>query len=108
VSTVAEAVDAFATLTLAQRARFLAHLSHGLTVSAREALSLPESIDVAKARIHNEMLHKTLGVLGAILADSDGRYPDDVLVRTLFAQAEEAGIEQRFRSEWQRAMRLVA
>lgn len=105
---VAETIVAFARLTPEQQARFLTWLSHGLTVSARESLIPLESIDVAKARIHNEMLHKTLGALGAILAGSDQRYPDDALIAGLFLQAREAGIEERFQREWQRVMLLVA
>jgi hypothetical protein len=76
------AVGTFIPLSREEKVRFLLRLAHELTLVAREsyepgteALTHP-----ARVRAVNEIQHRILAFLIALVEDDPRRYPDDVLL----------------------------
>src|SRR5687767_13904942 len=79
----ADAVASFSVLTPDGKGRFVALLAHELTILARDTYEVGESglTNPARMRAINEVQHRLMGFLVALLRDDAQRYPDDVLVR---------------------------
>ena len=69
--------------------RLLAHLIHGLTVSARAHYEETDADRFQKLRAINEMIHVSSAKLRALLDDDPAQYPDDVFIAVL---SEKAGL----------------
>jgi hypothetical protein len=83
--TLDEIVVAYAALPTDRQIRLLAEYASRLTVIARGTY-VPGTEDIAdprRLRMLNEVQHRVTGHLCKLLAHDAGRYPDDVIVRTM-------------------------
>lgn len=78
----------FSSLTRDEQMKFLAYISHYLTIVARDTYQIgTENItNQPKMRTVNEIQHQISSHLLALLENSLERYPDDVLMQTIFEQ----------------------
>jgi len=79
---IANSVAAFSELERSKQLSFLAKFGHNMTIAARDTyvpqtdqLNAPERL-----RAINELQHRVLGHIQALLTASGWRYPDDVIV----------------------------
>ncbi len=93
--TVEEAIEIFSNLTADEQKCFLAHLSHYLTVVARDAYEVgTENItNQSKMRWINEIQHQLSSHLLALLENDSERYPDDVLIRIIMEHSKDKAFE---------------
>lgn len=76
-----------------------------LTIAAREAYrpGTAEVADPRKLRSSNEIMHLLLQHVQALLEDRSDRYPEQVLVRAIFEQAEQANLTDGVEWAWRKA-----
>ncbi len=88
--TVEEAIEIFSNLTADEQKSFLAHLTHYLTIVARDTYEAETEkiINQAKMRRINEIQHRLLSHLITLLENSSERYPDDVLIRIVLENTD--------------------
>lgn len=70
------------------QAKILCHYTHELTIAARGTY-VPMSEDVADARQLrriNEIIHKAVSQISALLASDDKRYPDETILKILIPE----------------------
>ena len=110
--TADEAVHVFSSYSRREKEEFLAQLMYELTLVVRESyevggdsLSEPQRVK----RI-NEVQHRISAFLLALLRDESQRYPDDVLVRIILEQPEDAVLGRQLSEAFARlaAQRLTA
>jgi hypothetical protein len=89
---VQAAVSMFGALSASEQIRFLVRVGWELTLVGRETyvvggigLSDPERL-----RVVNELQHRLLGHIGALLSGSTQRRPDASIVRTLLEHSEDS------------------
>ena len=85
-----EAIEIFSDLSNEEKADFLARLAFELTIAARDAyevgtgdLTNPQLI-----RSVNEIQHRILSQLSAILRKDEKRYPDEVFWQIVFGDSQ--------------------
>ena len=109
--TADEATPVFSAYSHDEKKEFLAQLMYELTLVARESykaggegLSEPQRVK----RV-NEVQHRVSAFLLALLRDEPQRYPDDVLVRIILEQPDDAVLGQQLSEAFARltAQRLA-
>ena len=90
-----EAVAFFSSLTNDEQKKFLAHLSHYLTVVARDSYEVGTDniTNQPKIRVINEIQHQLSSHSLALLENDSRRYPDDGLMRIILEHSENKKIE---------------
>ncbi len=78
-----------------QQAKFLSYLAHQITVFARDTYEVGgnSSLNPARLRGKNEIIHRITGQQFALLSNRSSRYPDDVFIKTIFEIAAACNIE---------------
>ncbi|CAN5446605.1 hypothetical protein BH20ACI1_BH20ACI1_22700 [soil metagenome] len=81
-----EVIEIFSDLSNNEKAAFLAQLAWELTVAARETYKVgTEDLTNPKLmRLINEIQHRILSQLSAILRNDENRYPDEVFWQIMF------------------------
>ncbi len=81
-----EAIEIFSDLSNDEKANFLARLAFELTIAAREAYEVgTEDLTNPKLmRSINEIQHRILSQLSAILRKDENRYPDETFWQIVF------------------------
>ncbi len=94
---VADATTYFSALSLDEKAEFLALLAHELTIVARDAYEVGEEglTHPSRMRAVNEVQHRLTAFLAALLRGDPRRYPDDILVRILLEQPQDAVLQRQ-------------
>ncbi|MGH6989645.1 MAG: hypothetical protein ACREE3_07095 [Stellaceae bacterium] len=83
------------------KARFLTAFIENMTVVVRDSYLLQREEQAAKLKSWNELLHRVVGNLRAVLANSPDRFPDDVL----FDMIRHTASDEDFRLQIEWAMR---
>ena len=81
-------IAAFRNLPPASQVEALVRLAHELTIAGRDAYE-PSALglrDPYRLRCLNEVQHRVLGHVLALLADDPDRYPDEVLASLIIEQ----------------------
>jgi hypothetical protein len=93
--TAEEAVDIFASLPRAKQIAVLVNHAFQLTILARDsyASAADSPADAPALRELNEIQHRTLGHLSALLANTSERYTDDVIARIAIGGEESRLLE---------------
>jgi hypothetical protein len=88
--TLTDAMSRYQSLSRDRQLRFLAQCGMNLTVAARETYEFQASGVVAPERLRriNEIQHRVLGHVIALLENSSQRYPDDAIVRIVLAASD--------------------
>jgi hypothetical protein len=83
--TIDEATRAYSELSAEAQIRFLARFGHNLTIAARDTYDFQAPTVHAPERLRaiNEIQHRVLGHIHALLAQSEWRYSDDALISIL-------------------------
>jgi hypothetical protein len=104
-----DAIASFAALGPDAKACFLALLAHELTMVARDTyevggngLTRPD-----RMRAINEVQHRLLGFLVALLRGDPRRYPDDVLVRIVLEDPKDGVLQAQVAEAFGRALSLT-
>lgn len=81
-----EALEIFSDLSNEEKADFLARLAYELTVAARDAYEIgtDDLTNPKLMRSINEIQHRILSQLSAILRKDEKRYPDEVFWQIVF------------------------
>jgi hypothetical protein len=89
--TIEEAARTFAGLSADAQALFLARFGHNLTVAARDTYDFQAPTVRAPERLRalNEIQHRVLSHIHALLAQGEWRYPDDTLVSIFLEHADQ-------------------
>jgi hypothetical protein len=89
--TIDEAAVVYSALTQAEQVRVLASFAHGLTIAARDTYEFqaPGVRAPERLRAINEVQHRVLAHICSLLAQSELRYPDDVLVSIMLSQDDD-------------------
>ena len=84
--TVDDAITVFSKMTEEEQGRFLATLAHEITIVARGTYvpGTEEVADPPRLRQWNELQHLIVGQLIKLLDRNKMRYPDDVLIQSLW------------------------
>ena len=80
-----EAREIFQSLDPVSQARILARIAHFLTMEARGSYEAgtDDVIDPVTLRRSNEVMHRIVSQIIALLKDDDKRFPDEVLLRII-------------------------
>ena len=92
---IEEVVSQYSKETESLQVVFLSRLAHQITIYARDTYDL-DSDSLSKPsqmRSINEMMHRILGQQTSLLLEDKDRYPDDILIKMLFAKAAECEFE---------------
>src|SRR5439155_118255 len=102
-------VASFSALGSDGKACFLALLAHELTIVARDTYEVEgDSLsDPSRMRAINEVQHRLLGFLVALLTGDPMRYPDEVLVRIVLEDPRDAVLQQQLSEAFARALSLT-
>jgi hypothetical protein len=89
--TIEEAVRAFSRLPADGQAEFLARFGHNLTIAARDTYDFqaPTVRSPERLRAINEIQHRVLSHILALLVNGEWRYPDDALVSIMLEHDDE-------------------
>lgn len=90
--TIDDAKRQYRSLSMEAQLRFLASFGHSLTIAARDAYDpgAPGGVwDPERLRAINEIQHRILGHIHALLLKSEQRYPDDVLVSIMLGSDDQ-------------------
>ena len=96
----------FSSLSPMYQMLFLVKFGHELTILAREYYPPDASIAVStdRLRLINEVQHRALSHLSALLANDADRYPDKVLVDILLDQQDDAQLRAGVRKAFERTL----
>ena len=103
------AISRFSAADKDDQLRVLVGFGHNLTVEARDTY-VPQTDQVhtpSRLRAINEIQHRVLGHIYALLTDSDQRYPDDVIVQIMLEHDDRllrAQTSRAFEEAWARGL----
>jgi hypothetical protein len=105
----ADAIAYFTALTSDAKVSFLAELAHELTILARDTYEVDGIglTDPGRMRALNEVQHRVLGVLTALLRSDPKHYPDDVLIQILLDHPDDPGLQRQMSNAFSRALSLT-
>ena len=83
------ASQAFLRFSDAEKKKFLAEFISEMTVEVRGFYSQGATAANKRFERWNELEHRLIGNLAAMLRDSDERYPDDVLIKLIQSAADD-------------------
>jgi hypothetical protein len=110
--TADEATAVFSSYSHGEKAEFIAQLIYELTLVAREGYEAGGDglSDPPRARRVNELQHRLSAFLRALLREDPQRYPDEVLVRIVLEQTDDAALGRQLGETFARlaAQRLTA
>jgi hypothetical protein len=95
--TVHQAIEIFHNYSSQEKIDFLVHLAHAFTILARDTYEVEGEGLTQPSRLRriNEVQHRVLGSLIALMKQEAKRYPDDVLVRLLLEHPEDRDLQQQ-------------
>ncbi len=101
---VHHAIKTFHDFSCEEQIDFLVQLAHELTILARDAYDVGGNglVDPPRLRVVNELQHRVTAFVIALRKNDAGRYPDDVLVRTILQHPEEPGLQRQLRDAFDR------
>jgi hypothetical protein len=104
---VAESLSSFAgkftKLRPDEQVRFLAYFAQMITIASRDSHEHGDDGGARRLRQWNELQHRILGNLTAMMVNSSERYPDSVLAKIAYAAATEDGLGEPLFWAWDRA-----
>jgi hypothetical protein len=104
-----KATAVFSSYSSRQKAEFLVGLAHALTILGRDTYQVGQDgvANAARLRTLNEVQHRILGFLLALLKDDPKRYPDDVLVRILLEHPQDGELQRQVQREFERLVTQI-
>ena len=91
------AVETFRRYSSREKIDFLVRFAHMLTILARDTYEVGENglTHPSRLRIINEVQHRVTGFLLALMKDDPGRYPDEILVKTVLEHPDDPDLQQQ-------------
>lgn len=95
--TISSIEDIFVHESEQEKVEFLLELAHAMTIIARDSYEVDGEglTDQQRLRRINEIQHRITGHLLALARPDTPRYPDDVLIRIIFDQADDPGLRRQ-------------
>jgi hypothetical protein len=95
--TLSQAIDTFSNYSPQEQIDFLVHFAHTLTILARDTYEAGEEglTQPARLRSMNEVQHRIMGFLLALMKQEGKRYPDNVFVRLLLEHPDDVVLQQQ-------------
>jgi hypothetical protein len=95
--TLSQAVDTFSHYSPQEKIDFLVHFAHTLTSLARDTYEVGGEglTQPSRLRRMNEIQHRIMGFLLALMKQEVKRYPDHVFVRLLLEHPDDLGLQQQ-------------
>lgn len=103
--TTQEAARVFALFSSAEKQEFLARFAHELTILMRDCYEVgSDSLEnPQRARLINEVQHRVLKQLHALLINNSIRFPDDVLINIILEQPHDENLARQMRQAFARS-----
>jgi hypothetical protein len=103
--TMTDAIAFYSSLSDDEKLEFLLHLSHELTIVARDtyAVGSEEVVHPARLRALNEIQHRLLAHARALHSKDPERYPEDVLMNWILGDETDPVLHQQLCSTFARA-----
>lgn len=97
--TLSQAIDTFSNYSPQAQIDFLVHFAHTLTILARDTYEVGEEglTQPARLRRMNEVQHRIMGFVLALMKQEVKRYPDHVFVRLLLDHPDDLDLQQQLR-----------
>jgi hypothetical protein len=107
---VHHAIETFCKYSPQEKIDFLVHISHALTILARDTYAVEDDglTNPSRLRVINEIQHRVTGFLLALRKNDVKRYPDDVLVRIILEHPEDLDLQQQLQEISSRLMGHMA
>jgi hypothetical protein len=92
-----QAIDTFSNYSPQEQIDFLVHFAHTLTILARDTYEVGEEglTQPARLRRMNEVQHRIMGFLLALMKQEGKRYPDNIFVRLLLEHPDDVVLQQQ-------------
>jgi hypothetical protein len=102
--TVHQAIEIFRNYSPQEKIDLLVHLAHALTILARDTYEVGGEGLTQPSRLRrlNEVQHRVLGGVIALMKQEAKRYPDDVLVRLVLEHPEARDLQQQLQEAFRR------
>jgi hypothetical protein len=99
----------FAARSPREKTEFLLRLAHELTILGRDTYAVGHDglTCPSRLRLLNEVQHRILGFLLALVKNDPRRYPDDVLVRIILEHPEDEGLQREVEAAFLRLLAQV-
>jgi hypothetical protein len=100
--TLSQAMDTFSNYSRQEKIDFLVHFAHTLTILARDTYEVGGEglTQPSRLRRMNEVQHRIMGVLLALMKQEVKRYPDDVFVQLLLEHPDDLGLQQQLQEAY--------
>lgn len=95
--TLSQAMDTFSNYSPQEKIDFLVHFAHTLTILARDTYEVGGEglTQPSRLRRMNEIQHRIMGFLLALMKQEVKRYPDHVFIRLLLEHPDDLGLQQQ-------------
>jgi hypothetical protein len=104
-----EASRRFSSQSVEEKMEFLTALAHEITILTRDSYEVGTVGLTRPARVRalNEVQHRVLGFLLALVKDSPARYPDDALVEMILEPREDPELQRQLHGAFTRLMQQM-
>jgi hypothetical protein len=94
---VHHAIETFCKYSSQGKTNFLLELAHTLTILARDTYEVGRDglADPTRLRRINELQHRVMSFLIALMKDDARRYPDDIFVRLILEHPEDLELQRQ-------------
>jgi hypothetical protein len=95
--TLDQTIDTFSNYSPQEKIDFLVHFAHTLTILARDTYEVGGEglTQPARLRRMNEVQHRVMGFLLALMKQEVKRYPDTVFVRLLLEHPDDLDLQHQ-------------
>lgn len=103
---VHQAVETFCRYSPQEKTDFLAQFAHALTILARDTYEVGKDglTKPSRLRILNEVQHRVISFLIALMKNDPKRYPDEVLVRIMLEHPEDPDLQRQLQEAFGQLM----
>jgi hypothetical protein len=107
---VAHAIETFCHYSPQEKTQLLLQFAHALTILARDTYAVGEDglTHPSRLRIMNELQHRVISSLIALMKNEVKRYPDDVLLRILPEHPEDMDLQRQLQETCEQLMAQMA
>jgi hypothetical protein len=106
---VRRAIETFSRYSPQEKTDFLLQFTHTLTILARDTYEVGGEglTNPSRLRLINEVQHRVISFLMALIRNEEKRYPDEVLVRIILEHPEDLELQRQLQEAFDHLMAQV-